>query len=114
MASPGTGTGTDAPLTVIVAENLPPAAEGSPEAAALLDGAGVDRAVVLGPPGGGDAALPERGAVELTREAPAPRCRSARSPDRSSRGARTRRWTRRSPARTCCCRSPTRLVCCRL
>ncbi|SCE21580.1 hypothetical protein GA0115244_12051, partial [Streptomyces sp. DvalAA-19] len=68
VASPGTGT--DAPLTVIVAENLPPAAEGSPEAAALLDGAGVDRAVVLGPPGGGDAALPERGAVELTREGP--------------------------------------------
>ncbi|XXZ51902.1 hypothetical protein AAGT00_29285 [Streptomyces cavourensis] len=70
VASPGTGTGTDAPLTVIVAENLPPAAEGSPEAAALLDGAGVDRAVVLGPPVGGDAALTERGAVELTREGP--------------------------------------------
>ncbi len=112
VASPGTGT--DAPLTVIVAENLPPAAEGSPEAAALLDGAGVDRAVVLGPPGGGDAALPERGAVELTREGPgAPvQVRPLTGPEFA--GARTRRWTRRSPARTCCCRSPTRLVCRRL
>ncbi|TGZ04326.1 hypothetical protein E5Z02_24130, partial [Streptomyces rhizosphaericola] len=44
------GPGTEAPpVTVVVSEGPPPLAA-SPEAAALLDGAGVDRAVVLGPP----------------------------------------------------------------
>ncbi|MEU1127631.1 hypothetical protein ABZ371_29620, partial [Streptomyces sp. NPDC005899] len=58
------------PLTVVVSEGPPPG-EGSPEAAELLDGAGTDRAVVLGPP-----AVPDgsgrriRAAVELTREGP--------------------------------------------
>ncbi|MFH9010849.1 hypothetical protein ACH4C6_05695 [Streptomyces sp. NPDC017943] len=62
-------TGT-APLTVVVSESPPPA-QGSPEAAALLDGAGADRAVVLGPPSTLDGAgRPVRAAVELTREGP--------------------------------------------
>ncbi|MFF0885398.1 hypothetical protein [Streptomyces sp. NPDC003456] len=59
-----------APLTVVVSDTPPPA-PGSPEAAALLDGAGTDRAVVLGPPapanGTGNSV---RTAVELTREGP--------------------------------------------
>ncbi|MFC8624934.1 WXG100-like domain-containing protein [Streptomyces anulatus] len=59
------------PLTVIVSETPPSLVDGSPEAAALLDSAGADRAVVLGPPTGTDATgLPERGAFELTREGP--------------------------------------------
>ncbi|MGW3991383.1 WXG100-like domain-containing protein [Streptomyces sp. NPDC004830] len=62
-------TGT-APLTVVVSESPPPA-QGSPEAAALLDGAGADRAVVLGPPSTVDGAgRPVRAAVELTRGGP--------------------------------------------
>ncbi|WTA88879.1 hypothetical protein OG323_07600 [Streptomyces cyaneofuscatus] len=65
----GPGTGAP-PLTVVVSEGPPPVA-GSPEAAGLLDGAGVDRAVVLGPPTGSDATgQPVREAVELTREGP--------------------------------------------
>ncbi|WP_420716314.1 hypothetical protein [Streptomyces sp. NRRL S-623] len=65
----GPGTGAP-PLTVVVTEGPPPVA-GSPEAAELLDGAGVDRAVVLGPPTGSDATgQPVREAVELTREGP--------------------------------------------
>ncbi|CAM5681800.1 Lonely Cys domain-containing protein OS=Streptomyces cyaneofuscatus OX=66883 GN=G3I52_13755 PE=4 SV=1 [Streptomyces cyaneofuscatus] len=65
----GPGTGAP-PLTVVVSEGPPPVA-GSPEAAELLDGAGVDRAVVLGPPAGSDATgQPVREAVELTREGP--------------------------------------------
>ncbi|CAM5740832.1 hypothetical protein SMICM304S_03518 [Streptomyces microflavus] len=65
----GPGTGAP-PLTVVVSEGPPPVA-GSPEAAELLDGAGVDRAVVLGPPTGSDATgQPVREAVELTREGP--------------------------------------------
>ncbi|WP_443071217.1 WXG100-like domain-containing protein, partial [Streptomyces sp. YIM 132580] len=65
------GPGTQAPpLTVVVSEGPPPLAA-SPEATALLDGAGVDRAVVLGPPTGTDATgQPVRDAVELTREGP--------------------------------------------
>ncbi|MEW1629135.1 hypothetical protein AB0387_17275, partial [Streptomyces sp. NPDC089173] len=63
----GPGTGA-LPLTVVVSEGPPPVA-GSPEAAELLDGAGVDRAVVLGSPTGSDATgQPVREAVELTRE----------------------------------------------
>ncbi|WP_318198424.1 hypothetical protein [Streptomyces sp. MCL20-2] len=72
----GTGTGPGSrtetpPLTVIVSDTPPSPADGSPEAAALLDHAGADRAVVLGPPTGTDGTgLPERGAFELTREGP--------------------------------------------
>ncbi|MEU6313258.1 hypothetical protein ABZ873_20120, partial [Streptomyces sp. NPDC047014] len=58
------------PLTIVVSQTPPPG-EGAPEAAELLDGAGVDRAVVLGPavtPDG--SARPVRAAVELTREGP--------------------------------------------
>ncbi|MGW5924855.1 WXG100-like domain-containing protein [Streptomyces anulatus] len=67
---PGSRTETP-PLTVIVSETPPSLVDGSPEAAALLDSAGADRAVVLGPPTGTDATgLPERGAFELTREGP--------------------------------------------
>ncbi|MEU3509283.1 hypothetical protein ABZ733_15540 [Streptomyces longwoodensis] len=66
----GTAGPTRAPLTVVVSE-LPPPAPGSPEAAALLDTAGADRAVVLGPPASADGAgRPVRQAVELTREGP--------------------------------------------
>ncbi|WP_069738630.1 hypothetical protein [Streptomyces sp. EN27] len=69
VVSPGLGTGAP-PLTVIVAEGPPPLAA-SPESAELLDRAGVDRAVVLGPPTGPDATgQPAREAVELTREGP--------------------------------------------
>ncbi|MFI5728002.1 WXG100-like domain-containing protein [Streptomyces cyaneofuscatus] len=65
----GPGAGAP-PLTVVVSEGPPPVV-GSPEAAELLDGAGVDRAVVLGPPAGSDATgQPVREAVELTREGP--------------------------------------------
>ncbi len=65
VTADGPGTGTP-PLTVVVSEGPPPLAA-SPEAAELLDGAGVDRAVVLGPPTGSDAAgQPVREAVELT------------------------------------------------
>ncbi|MDX5574144.1 hypothetical protein PV779_30845, partial [Streptomyces sp. ID01-9D] len=86
--APGPATGPSGntseapPLTVVVSEAPPPAA-GSPEAAALLDGAGVDRAVVLGPPVAsgtsdvtvapgepGETGEPVRGAVELTRGGP--------------------------------------------
>ncbi|WP_255311765.1 hypothetical protein, partial [Streptomyces sp. PTY087I2] len=68
--SPGTSTTGAPPLTVVVSEGPPPLAA-SPEAAELLDGAGVDRAVVLGPPTGSDATgQPVREAVELTREGP--------------------------------------------
>ncbi|MFY0513353.1 hypothetical protein ACOMD4_23625 [Streptomyces anulatus] len=67
---PGSRTETP-PLTVIVSETPPSLVDGSPEAAALLDSAGADRAVVLGPPTGTDGTgLPERGAFELTREGP--------------------------------------------
>ncbi|MFE7890431.1 hypothetical protein [Streptomyces sp. NPDC057412] len=58
------------PLTIVVSETQPPG-EGSPEASGLLDRAGADRAVVLGP-----AVTPDgtgrstRSAVELTREGP--------------------------------------------
>ncbi|MYR77099.1 hypothetical protein GTY59_01040, partial [Streptomyces sp. SID5466] len=69
VTADGFGTGAP-PLTVVVSEGPPPLAA-SPEAAELLDGAGVDRAVVLGPPTGSDAAgQPVREAVELTREGP--------------------------------------------
>ncbi|MFE9051560.1 hypothetical protein [Streptomyces rubiginosohelvolus] len=69
VTADGAGTGAP-PLTVVVSEGPPPLAA-SPEAAELLDGAGVDRAVVLGPPTGSDAAgQPVREAVELTREGP--------------------------------------------
>ncbi|MFD8263241.1 hypothetical protein ACFV19_30990, partial [Streptomyces griseoluteus] len=55
------------PLTVLVSRTPPPAS-GSPEATALLDGAGTDRAVVLGPATTMDGAgRPVRAAVELTR-----------------------------------------------
>ncbi|MER7550326.1 hypothetical protein ABTX86_10120 [Streptomyces anulatus] len=77
---PGSGLVTDTgpgsrteppPPTVIVPEAPASPVDGSPEAAALLDSAGADRAVVLGPPTGTDAmGLPERGAFELTREEP--------------------------------------------
>ncbi|MGW8488081.1 hypothetical protein [Streptomyces sp. NPDC055886] len=66
----GPGATGAPPVTVVVSEGPPPLA-GSPEAAGLLDGAGVDRAVVLGPPTGSDATgQPIREAVELTREGP--------------------------------------------
>ncbi|MGI3198908.1 hypothetical protein ACRJ4W_10405 [Streptomyces sp. GLT-R25] len=58
------------PLTIVVSD-APPPVVGSPEAAALLDGAGVDRAVVLGPAVAPDGTgRPVRAAVELTREGP--------------------------------------------
>ncbi|MET9567314.1 hypothetical protein ABZY07_44665, partial [Streptomyces tauricus] len=58
------------PLTIVVSE-VPPPGEGAPEAAELLDGAGVDRAVVLGPAVAPDGTgRPVRAAVELTREGP--------------------------------------------
>ncbi|MFG2652069.1 hypothetical protein [Streptomyces sp. NPDC048436] len=58
------------PLTIVVSE-VPPPGEGAPEAAELLDGAGVDRVVVLGPAvAQGEAGRPVRAAVELTREGP--------------------------------------------
>ncbi|MGQ4725172.1 WXG100-like domain-containing protein, partial [Streptomyces tunisiensis] len=67
---PVTVDGDVSPLTVVVSEGPPPAA-GSPEAAALLDEVGADRAVVLGPPAAPDSAgRPNRTAVELTRETP--------------------------------------------
>ncbi|MFE6918548.1 WXG100-like domain-containing protein, partial [Streptomyces rubiginosohelvolus] len=69
VTADGPGTGAP-PLTVVVSEGPPPLAA-SPEAAELLDGAGVDRAVVLGPPTGSDATgQPMREAVELTWEGP--------------------------------------------
>ncbi|MFI0265225.1 hypothetical protein [Streptomyces luteogriseus] len=58
------------PLTVVVSEGPPPG-EGSQQASELLDGAGTDRAVVLGPAVASDGAgRPVRAAVELTREGP--------------------------------------------
>ncbi|MGW6026513.1 WXG100-like domain-containing protein [Streptomyces sp. NPDC055214] len=58
------------PLTIVVSE-VPPPGEGAPEAAELLDGAGADRAVVLGPAVALDGAGPPvRAAAELTREGP--------------------------------------------
>ncbi|AZQ39225.1 hypothetical protein EJ357_42110 [Streptomyces cyaneochromogenes] len=64
------GTTHAPPLTIVVSETPPPV-EGNPEAAELLDRAGADRAVVLGPPVTPDgASRPVRAAVELTREGP--------------------------------------------
>ncbi|MGW1394077.1 hypothetical protein ACWD6Q_20705 [Streptomyces nigra] len=58
------------PLTIVVSE-MPAPVEGSPEAAGLLDRAGADRAVVLGPAVTADGAgRAPRTAVELTREGP--------------------------------------------
>ncbi|MCX3292220.1 hypothetical protein OR263_36895, partial [Streptomyces sp. NEAU-H22] len=58
------------PLTVVVSEGPPPG-EGSQQASELLDGAGTDRAVVLGPAVASDGTgRPVRAAVELTREGP--------------------------------------------
>ncbi|MFD8252459.1 WXG100-like domain-containing protein, partial [Streptomyces werraensis] len=69
-AGPATVHGDASPFTVVVSEGPPPAS-GSPEAAALLDRAGADRAVVLGPPTAPDSTgRPVRTAVELTRETP--------------------------------------------
>ncbi|MEU4263116.1 hypothetical protein AB0F38_14795, partial [Streptomyces sp. NPDC025273] len=68
---PGNSGATQAPPLTIVVSQVPPPGEGSPEAAELLDGAGTDRAVVLGPalaPEG--AGRPVRAAVELTRDGP--------------------------------------------
>ncbi|MES4890659.1 hypothetical protein ABVB68_22435, partial [Streptomyces sp. NPDC096012] len=63
-------SGHTPPLTVLVSQ-APPPVSGSPEAAALLDGAGTDRAVVLGPATTPDGtARPVRAAVELTRQGP--------------------------------------------
>ncbi|MYS53134.1 hypothetical protein GTW46_24215, partial [Streptomyces sp. SID6013] len=63
-------TGGASPLTVVVSDGPPPAAA-SPEAAALLDRAGADSAVVLGPPTASDGTgRPVRTAAELTRETP--------------------------------------------
>ncbi|MHB9756191.1 WXG100-like domain-containing protein [Streptomyces sp. BYX5S] len=59
-----------APLTIVVSQTPPPP-EGTPEASAVLDGAGTDRAVVFGPgvtPDG--TGRPVRSAVELTRVGP--------------------------------------------
>ncbi|MFZ3554486.1 hypothetical protein [Streptomyces sp. BH055] len=58
------------PLTIVVSQSPPPP-EGTPEASAVLDGAGTDRAVVFGPgvtPDG--AGRPTRSAVQLTRVGP--------------------------------------------
>ncbi|WP_051715143.1 hypothetical protein [Streptomyces sp. NRRL S-475] len=58
------------PLTVVVSDGPTPG-EGSRQASELLDGAGTDRAVVLGPAVASDGAgRPVRAAVELTREGP--------------------------------------------
>ncbi|SEB69146.1 hypothetical protein SAMN05216482_0559 [Streptomyces sp. PAN_FS17] len=58
------------PLTIVVSDGAMPG-EGSPQAADLLDRAGGDRAVVLGPAVTPDGAgRPVRAAVELTREGP--------------------------------------------
>ncbi|MFJ9311135.1 hypothetical protein [Streptomyces cyaneofuscatus] len=78
VGAPGPGANTsDAPPLTIVVSEMPPPGEGSPEAAELLDGAGVDRAVVLGPPVASDVTdvtdvtgEPVRSAVELTRDGP--------------------------------------------
>ncbi|MFD6027985.1 WXG100-like domain-containing protein, partial [Streptomyces griseoluteus] len=73
-AHPGPGvtpvSGHAPPLTVLVSP-APPPLSGSPQASALLDGAGTDRAVLLGPatsPDGTTRAV--RPAVELTRQGP--------------------------------------------
>uniref|UniRef100_UPI003D7453EB glycosyltransferase n=1 Tax=Streptomyces sp. bgisy032 TaxID=3413773 RepID=UPI003D7453EB len=64
------GTARTLPLTVLVSPTRPPV-DGSPEATGLLDGAGTDHAVVLGPAVTPDSqARPVRTAVELTREGP--------------------------------------------
>ncbi|MFD4763288.1 lonely Cys domain-containing protein [Streptomyces sp. NPDC058439] len=69
--STGNPESTQAPPLTIVVSEVPPPGQGSPEAAALLDGAGTDRAVVLGPPVAPDGVgRPGRAAVELTREGP--------------------------------------------
>ncbi|MEU3743316.1 hypothetical protein AB0E78_40490 [Streptomyces sp. NPDC032198] len=79
--APVPATGSQSPphspaLTIVVSQ-LPPPGEGVPEAAELLDGAGVDRAVVLGPAVAQDGAgRPVRAAVELTREGPGAPVRS--------------------------------------
>ncbi|WP_328635174.1 WXG100-like domain-containing protein [Streptomyces sp. NBC_00356] len=58
------------PLTIVVSQTPPPP-EGTPEATAVLDGAGTDRAVVLGPGVTPDSTgRPVRSAVELTRVGP--------------------------------------------
>ncbi|MGW2334791.1 hypothetical protein ACWCXS_12610 [Streptomyces sp. NPDC001685] len=67
----GTGDVSQAPPLAIVVSEVPPPGAGSPEAARLLNRAGADRAVVLGPPVTPDGAgRPTRPAVELTREGP--------------------------------------------
>lgn len=76
-AAAGSQSPTQSPALTIVVSQLPPPGEGAPEAAELLDGAGVDRAVVLGPPVAQDGTgRPVRAAVELTREGPGDPVRS--------------------------------------
>ncbi|MFE5813813.1 hypothetical protein ACFQ6S_10470 [Streptomyces sp. NPDC056479] len=66
-----TGGAAQAPPLTIVVSETPPPGEGAPEAAELLDRAGTDRTVVLGPAVTPDGAgRPVRAAVELTREGP--------------------------------------------
>ncbi|WP_253208521.1 hypothetical protein [Streptomyces sp. YPW6] len=109
-APPALGAGAP-PLTVVVSEGPPPLAA-SPEAAELLDGAGVDRAVVLGPPTGSDMpGQPVREAVELTREGPGAPVEARPLAGPGPPGRPTAARTRRSRARTCCCRSPTPWAC---
>ncbi|MEV1019294.1 hypothetical protein AB0J02_03015, partial [Streptomyces sp. NPDC050264] len=70
LTGPGPDQNPAQPLTVVVSE-VPPPGEGTPEATALLDRAGTDRAVVLGPPVASDGTGPPvRAAVELTRMGP--------------------------------------------
>ncbi|MHC5256241.1 WXG100-like domain-containing protein [Streptomyces sp. UC4497] len=58
------------PLTIVVSQTPPPP-ERTPEATAVLDGAGTDRAVVFGPGANPDSTgRPVRSAVELTRVGP--------------------------------------------
>ncbi|WP_455711470.1 WXG100-like domain-containing protein, partial [Streptomyces griseus] len=63
------GSTTAPSLTIVVSDAEPPG-EGTPESATLLDTAGTDRVVVLGPVTTADGTGPVRAAVELTREAP--------------------------------------------
>ncbi|MGV9642864.1 hypothetical protein [Streptomyces sp. NPDC003514] len=88
-------TSQSPPLTIVVTQTQPPG-EGSPEASGLLDRAGADRAVVLGPAVTPDGAgRPTRGAVELTREGPGapvrvrPLTNSLPTPDGTTSGTGT-------------------------
>ncbi|MER6181915.1 hypothetical protein [Streptomyces sp. NPDC001652] len=67
----GSPSAAPAPPLTIVVSDVPPPGDGTRDASGLLDGAGTDGAVVLGPPVAPDGTgRPVRAAVELTREGP--------------------------------------------